>query len=88
DKGLAPALNDPKRGLYYRWLFMMAGPWEAAGVDKALGIKVSPEQKMFVSYGDYNDAYQALIQGLSEANPYLCGEQFTVADVSVGAMLL
>ncbi|MFX6213611.1 glutathione S-transferase N-terminal domain-containing protein, partial [Acinetobacter baumannii] len=42
DKGLAPALNDPKRGLYYRWLFMMAGPWEAAGVDKALGIKVSP----------------------------------------------
>ncbi|SSS21355.1 glutathione S-transferase [Acinetobacter baumannii] len=43
---------------------------------------------MFVSYGDYNDAYQALIQGLSEANPYLCGEQFTVADVSVGAMLL
>ena len=88
DKGLAPALNDPKRGLYYRWLFVMAGPWEAAGVDKALGIEVSPEQKMFVGYGDYNDAYQALVQGLSEANPYVCGEQFTAADVSVGAMLL
>jgi glutathione S-transferase len=27
----------------------MAGPWEAAGVDKALGIEVSPEQKMFVA---------------------------------------
>lgn len=43
---------------------------------------------MFVGYGDYNDAYQALVQGLREANPYVCGEQFTAADVSVGAMLL
>lgn len=43
---------------------------------------------MFVGYGDYNDAYQALVQGLNEANPYVCGEQFTAADVSVGAMLL
>ena len=24
EKGLAPALNDPKRGLYYRWLFWSA----------------------------------------------------------------
>ena len=30
DKGLAPALNDPKRGLYYRWLFFGAGPFAAA----------------------------------------------------------
>lgn len=43
---------------------------------------------MFVGYGDYNDAYQALVQGLSETNPYVCGEQFTAADISVGAMLL
>lgn len=88
DKGLAPALTDPKRGVYYRWLFLMAGPWEAASVNKALGIQVSPEQKVFVGYGNYDDAYQALIQGLDEASPYLCGEQFTAADVSVGAMLL
>ncbi len=27
---------------------------------------------MFVGYGDYNDAYQALVEGLNEANPYLC----------------
>jgi len=27
DKGLAPALNDPKRGVYYRWLFFISGPW-------------------------------------------------------------
>ena len=26
DQGLAPALDDPKRGLYFRWLFFAAGP--------------------------------------------------------------
>ncbi|MDR2248263.1 glutathione S-transferase family protein [Acinetobacter sp.] len=88
NKGLAPALDDPKRGLYYRWLFFTAGPFAAASNNAHLKIEIEPEQKMFVGYGDYNDAYQALVQGLSEANPYVCGEQFTAADVSIGAMLL
>ncbi|MGJ8758615.1 glutathione S-transferase family protein [Acinetobacter sp. HC8-3S] len=87
EKGLAPALNDPKRGLYYRWLFFISGPWEAASTNKMLGIDVKAEQKMSVGYGDYEDAYNAFVQGLGEASPYLCGEQFTAADVSVAAML-
>ena len=41
EKGLAPALNDPKRGLYYRWLFFGAGPfaaaWQHAGLPLRLG---------------------------------------------------
>ena len=31
EKNLAPALGDPKRGLYYRWLFLFRGhgkPWQ------------------------------------------------------------
>ncbi|WP_089605834.1 glutathione S-transferase family protein [Acinetobacter piscicola] len=88
EKGLAPALDDPKRGLYYRWLFFGAGPLAAASDNEYLNIKVTPEQKMHVGYGDYADVYNALIQGLEQANPYLCGEQFTVADISVGAMIL
>lgn len=88
QKNLAPALNDPKRGLYYRWLFFISGPWDALATDQMRGIQIQPEQKMFMSYGDETDAYRALIQGLNEARPYLCGEQFTVADVCVGAMLL
>lgn len=88
EKNLAPALGDPKRGLYYRWLFFISGPWEALATDQMRNIQVQPEQKMFMSYGDETDAYQALIQGLTQANPYLCGKQFTVADICVGAMLL
>lgn len=88
DKGLAPALDDPKRGLYYRWLFFAAGPFAAASDNQHLQINVTAEQKMFMGYGDYADTYQALVKGLSQVSPYLCGEQFTVADISLGAMLM
>ena len=87
EKGLAPALNDPKRGIYYRWLFFISGPWEAAATDKMLGVGVNAEQQSFVGYGNYDDAYNAFVVGLGEAEPYLCGQQFTAADVTVAAML-
>jgi len=87
DQGLAPALDDPKRGLYFRWLFFAAGPWDAATTDRVLKVEVTDEQKMHIGYGNFQDSYTALIQGLEQAQPYLCGEQFTVADVFVGSML-
>lgn len=87
DQGLAPALDDPKRGLYFRWLFFAAGPWDAAMTDRALKVEITDEQKMHIGYGNFQDTYTALIQGLEQAQPYLCGEQFTVADVFVGSML-
>jgi len=88
EKGLAPGLDDPKRGLYYRWLFFGAGPFAAASDNEHLKVQVAPEQKMFMGYGDYQDTYQALIQGLEQASPYLCGSQFTAADISLGAMIM
>ena len=42
---------------------------------------------MFVGYGDYQEAYDAFIQGLNEADPYLCGQQFTTVDMMVATML-
>lgn len=87
DQGLAPALDDPKRGLYFRWLFFAAGPWDAATTDRALKVEITDEQKMHIGYGNFQDTYTALIQGLEQAKPYLCGEQFTVADVFVSSML-
>lgn len=87
DQGLAPALDDPKRGLYYRWLFFAAGPWDAANSDRALKVEIADEQKKHIGYGNFQDTYTALIQGLEQAQPYLCGEQFTAADVFVGSML-
>ncbi len=88
DKGLAPKLDDPKRGLYYRWLFFAAGPFSAVSDNQYLQVNVKAEQKMFMGYGDYADTYQALVQGLQHASPYLCGAQFTAADIFVGALLM
>ena len=52
-----------------------------------LGVEIKSDQKMFVGYGDYQEAYHAFIQGLNEADPYLCGQQFTTVDVMVAALL-
>ena len=87
EKGLAPALSDPQRGIYYRWLFFISGPWEAAATDRMLGLDVNSEQKSSVGYGNYDDAYNAFVVGLDESAPFLCGQQFTAADVLLAAML-
>lgn len=88
DKGLAPALDDPRRGLYFRWLFFGAGPFECARTDLALGVKVDKEQQGIVGYGTYDTMYRVLVRELEEADPYLCGEQFTAADVFTGGYIL
>lgn len=87
-KGLAPALDDPKRGLYFRWLFFGAGPFECANSDRALDVEINKEQAVFVGYGNYDTMYRTLMLELDEADPYLCGEQFTAADVFTGGYLL
>ncbi len=88
DKGLAPALDDPKRGLYFRWLFFGAGPFDCACTDRALGVEVNQEQQVSVGYGTYDTMYRTLVRELEEADPYLCGEQFTAADVFTGGYIL
>ena len=88
DKGLAPALDDPRRGLYFRWLFFGAGPLECANTDLALGVEIDKEQQVFVGYGTYDTMYKTLVRELEEADPYLCGGQFTAADVFTGGYIL
>ena len=86
DAGLAPAPGSQKRGPYYRWLFFGAGPVEAASTGKALGLLAPPEKKRMAGYGSYEDVMNTLEQAVS-ASPYLCGEQFTAADVYVGSQI-
>lgn len=88
DRGLAPALDDPKRGLYFRWLFFGAGPFESANTNRALGVTINQEQQVFVGYGSYETMYRTLVQELELADPYLCGAQFTAADVFLGGYIL
>ncbi|ALS97015.1 glutathione S-transferase family protein [Lacimicrobium alkaliphilum] len=84
DKQLAPALNSPERGTYYRWLFFAAGPLEMATTAKAYDWRIDAENAQSVGSGLYQDVLTTLESAL-EKGPYLCGEQFTAADIYVGS---
>jgi glutathione S-transferase len=84
--GLAPAVGDPERGVYYRWLFFAAGPLEQSATAKALGVVVPPERRGMVGYGDHPDVVNALDRVLS-AQDYLAGGRFSAADVVLGSQL-
>jgi len=84
DQQLAPALDSPERASYYRWLFFAAGPLEMATSAKAFGWRIDADNAAAVGAGLYADTLNALEIALTKG-PYICGEQFTAADVYVGS---
>ena len=81
ERGLAPPPGE--RGAYYRWLFFVAGPLEAAIVNRSLGVEVAANQERMVGYGTYGAVMAALEQAL-ETNVFIAGDRFTAADVYAG----
>jgi glutathione S-transferase len=71
---------------YYRWLFFAAGPVESAVTNTALKVEVSPQQRAFVGYGSLSEVLDALEGAVSGKN-YIAGDQFSAADVYVGAQI-
>ena len=84
EAGLAPPTGE--RGDYYRWMFFAAGPVEAAITDKALKVEPDAEQRGFVGYGCFDDVMKTLNGALS-GRPYICGDDFTAADIYVGSQI-
>lgn len=88
EKGLAPALNDPKRADYYRWFLFTAGPIESAFTINNLGIQLDEEQQKSSGFGSVERTMACLEIGLNNAKPFICGVQFTAVDVYVGAFVM
>jgi glutathione S-transferase len=86
EAGLAPAVGDPRRGTYYRWLFFAAGPIEQAVTNKSMGVEVPPERRAMVGYGSYGDVMDTMEKALSNGD-YLLGDTFSAADVYFGAQV-
>jgi len=86
--GLAPALTDPLRGTYYRWMFFAAGPLEAAVSANALGLLAPPDKAGMVGYGSFDRVVDTLEAAVSAAAPYLLGDRFSAADVYVGSQVI
>ena len=82
--GLTPALDDPRRGPYLRWMAYYGSSFEPAVVDRAL--KREPGPLNMVPYGDYDTMLKTLTDQLAKG-PYLLGERMTAADVLWGTAL-
>lgn len=84
EAGLAPTIDDPRRGPYLRWLVYYAASYEPALVDKALGRESgSPAMS---TYGDFDTMLNTVIAALSKS-PYLLGETLSAADILWGTAL-
>ena len=84
EAGLTPAIGDPLRGPYLRWMFFYNASFEPALVDKSL--KRDPAPPATSPYGDYDTMMKTLIDQLGDG-PYLLGERFTAVDVLWGTAL-
>lgn len=81
---LTPALDDPARGAYLRWLAFYGSSFEPAVIDKAL--KREPGPRGMVPYGTFDNVMDTLSQQL-KTHAYIAGEQFTAADILWGTAL-
>jgi len=81
---LAPPID--RRADYYRWLFFAAGPVEAAVTNKALGFIIPEGRERMAGYGTFDHTIDALESAVSGPG-WICGDQFTAADVYVGAQI-
>lgn len=78
-------IGTPRRGVYLKWLFFNPGCLEPAVIDRAAPRKEEARRGM-LGYGDFDTTMNVLAKAL-EQGPWLMGEQFTAADVVIGANL-
>jgi len=76
-------IGTPQRGVYLKWLFFGPGCLEAAVIDRAAPRKEEPRRAM-LGYGDFDTTMNVVAAAVAKG-PYLMGEQFTAADVVIGA---
>lgn len=84
ERNLAPALGDPLRGPYLRWMVFYGSCFEPAMMD--LSQKREPAPQMQSGYGTYADVMGVLAEQLQQG-PWLLGDRFTAADVLWGGAL-
>ena len=81
DKGLAPPIDSPERGRYYRYLFFQGTTLEPMFTFNQIeGAEVSPQS---AGWGDLERCLST-IEALTPEQGWAMGEQFTAADVVFG----
>ena len=90
EKGLAPALDDPKHGTYLKWMFFCHGPLTEYMDLRSLEVSNEriEQKKRGLAFGDQETLFAFLKQGMQQANPYLLGEKISAADLYLGYWLV
>jgi glutathione S-transferase len=83
DANLSVPVGTPRRGVYLKWLFFGPGCLEPAVIDRAAPRKEGARRAM-LGYGDFETTMNVMAKAV-EKGPWLMGEQFTAADVVIGA---
>ena len=81
---LSPAVGDPLRGPYLRWMVFYGSCFEPALMD--VSMKREPAPLGSSPYGDFESVLNTVKQQLSRG-PWLLGNTFTAADVLWGGAL-
>lgn len=84
DSKLAPAIGDPLRGPYLRWMVFYGSCFEPAVIDKSMQREPAPPSTS--PYGDFDTMLDTLTDQLGRG-PYLLGDTFSAADVLYGTAL-
>ncbi|PZP58738.1 MAG: glutathione S-transferase [Pseudoxanthomonas spadix] len=83
ERRLAPPEDTPERAAYLRWLFFMAGPFEAFLTAKDSGA-LAPA--FTAGYGEERALLETLERAV-DGRTHLAGDRFTAADLYVAACL-
>ena len=78
-------VGTPRRGIYLKWLFFGPGCLEPAVTDRAAPRKEEGKRAM-LGYGDFDTTMNTVAQAVAKG-PWLMGDQFTAADVVIGAQI-
>ena len=76
-------IGTPRRGVYLKWLFFGPGCFEPAVIDRAAPRKEEARRGM-LGYGTFDMTMDTVAKAVAKG-PWLVGEQFTAADVIIGA---
>ncbi|MCK8783697.1 glutathione S-transferase family protein [Roseomonas sp. NAR14] len=86
EAGLAPPPGDRQRGPYYRWLFFVAGPLEAAWANTSIGLVPPKDKERMIGYGNLATVLDT-IENAVAGRSFLAGDRFSAADLYLAAML-
>ena len=84
ERELAPAIGDPLRGPYLRWMAFYGSSFEPACIDRAM--KREPGPRAMSPYGDYDTVLNTVTDRLARG-PWMLGERFSALDVLWGGAL-